>query len=303
MNTFSAIGALLLSTLVLVRLGRRKRQTLPLPPGPPADPIIGHMRLFPDPQVTSEVFHEWSQKYGDVFSLNVLGKTIIVLGSEQAAADLLERRSAIYSGRAPLGYYIAIGWGDTVVFTQNGPFHSLQRKLYQEGFGKNVVSQYWEAQQREATVLLKGLLEDPKSYDRYARRFAGATVTDIGYGHRIDSFDDDFFILGENMCKVAGKAATPSLLDIHPIFARLPSWFPGAWFVSLIKETKPYMDAIVLGNHQKVEEQMKTGMARPSFTSKHLEAMYGEEQDPQQICALRFAAGMILQVQVSRVSP
>ena len=42
---------------------------------------------------------------GDVFSLHVPGKTIVVLGSEQAAVDLLEKRSAIYSNRARLGYY------------------------------------------------------------------------------------------------------------------------------------------------------------------------------------------------------
>ncbi len=50
-----------------------------------------------------------SQLYcaGDIFSLRVPGKTIIVLCSEQAASDLLEKRSAIYSDRARLGYYEA----------------------------------------------------------------------------------------------------------------------------------------------------------------------------------------------------
>jgi hypothetical protein len=36
---------------------------------------------------------------GDVISLNVLGRTIIVLGSEKAASELLDKRSAIYSDR------------------------------------------------------------------------------------------------------------------------------------------------------------------------------------------------------------
>ena len=83
-------------------------------------------------------------------------------------------------------------------------------------------------------------------------RFAGATVSDIAYGHRIESFDDDFFNVGENLCRIAGKGATASLLDIHPIckyghedaahshsrfstVARLPSWAPGAWFIDFIK--------------------------------------------------------------------
>ena len=42
---------------------------------------------------------------GDVFSLQVPGKTIIVINSEKAANELLEKRSAIYSDRPRMGYY------------------------------------------------------------------------------------------------------------------------------------------------------------------------------------------------------
>lgn len=63
MDTVSTIGALLLCTLV-VRLIRSRRLRLPLPPSPPAEPMIGHVRRLPYAQVMAEVFHEWSQKYG-----------------------------------------------------------------------------------------------------------------------------------------------------------------------------------------------------------------------------------------------
>lgn len=36
---------------------------------------------------------------GDIMNLNVLGKHIIVLSSQKAASDLLEKKSAIYSSR------------------------------------------------------------------------------------------------------------------------------------------------------------------------------------------------------------
>lgn len=57
------VASILLCVLV-VRFTRRNGQRPPLPPGPPADPIIGHMRIFPDAQDIAEVFHEWTQKYG-----------------------------------------------------------------------------------------------------------------------------------------------------------------------------------------------------------------------------------------------
>ena len=42
---------------------------------------------------------------GDVFSIRVPGKTLIVLNSERVAHDLLEKRSAIYSDRVRFAYY------------------------------------------------------------------------------------------------------------------------------------------------------------------------------------------------------
>ncbi|KAJ7235209.1 cytochrome P450 [Mycena rebaudengoi] len=45
------------------------------------------------------VFHEWSKPYDDVMYLEVLGNPIIVLNTEQVAAELLDKRSAIYNDR------------------------------------------------------------------------------------------------------------------------------------------------------------------------------------------------------------
>ena len=38
---------------------------------------------------------------GDVMYLEVLGQPMVILGSHEAALDLLEKRSAIYSDRVP----------------------------------------------------------------------------------------------------------------------------------------------------------------------------------------------------------
>ncbi|KAK0213849.1 hypothetical protein IW262DRAFT_1322869, partial [Armillaria fumosa] len=78
------------------RLGLARQQSLP--PGPPADPIIGHIRSLP-PVDQPEVFHEWAKTYGDAMYLEVLGRKTIILDSIEAANDLLDKRSAIYSCR------------------------------------------------------------------------------------------------------------------------------------------------------------------------------------------------------------
>ncbi|KAG5651994.1 hypothetical protein H0H81_006676, partial [Sphagnurus paluster] len=80
------------------RITRKKHP--PLPPGPPADPIIGHLRHMPKAN-PGDVFHEWGKKYGGVIYLNVLGKHTVILNSAEAAMDLLDKKSAIYSDRPP----------------------------------------------------------------------------------------------------------------------------------------------------------------------------------------------------------
>ncbi|KAL4247549.1 hypothetical protein ABKN59_007358 [Abortiporus biennis] len=52
----------------------------PLPPGPKGDPLIGNLRIMPR-KYQPEIFYEWSKEYGDVMSLNVFGRPIIVLNS------------------------------------------------------------------------------------------------------------------------------------------------------------------------------------------------------------------------------
>jgi len=41
----------------------RGRQLSNLPPGPPADPIIGHVRIMPTTN-HGDVFHDWAKIYG-----------------------------------------------------------------------------------------------------------------------------------------------------------------------------------------------------------------------------------------------
>ena len=56
------------------------------------------MRIMPTKE-THETFHEWTKQYGDVVYVEVLGQPIVILGSEQAATDLLDKRSGNYSDR------------------------------------------------------------------------------------------------------------------------------------------------------------------------------------------------------------
>ena len=119
MQTF-LLSLLLVSVAIFTTLNRRRtREAHPrTPPGPLPLPVIGNIFSFPIKQRGAKL-HEMSKKYGkhrslqwhshslaystfdqgDVMYFNVLGKKTVVLSSEVAARDLLEKRSAIYSDR------------------------------------------------------------------------------------------------------------------------------------------------------------------------------------------------------------
>lgn len=95
---------------------------LPCPPGPKRLPLIGNLRDMPT-SFEWKTYHQWSKQFGgslqlirfwvhgtcsqenghwsgsDIISLNIAGRSIIVLDTAEAATELLEKRSSIYSSR------------------------------------------------------------------------------------------------------------------------------------------------------------------------------------------------------------
>jgi hypothetical protein len=107
---------------IYIYLRTRSKNYPPLPPGPPVDPIIGHLRLVP-PDNQDTLFYKWGKNYGQlpflenmrvpvlimiiggVMHLKFLGQSAIVLNSVQASVDLLEKRGANYGDRPPFILY------------------------------------------------------------------------------------------------------------------------------------------------------------------------------------------------------
>lgn len=111
--TILAIGAFVLLVLKLLTIGRRDKD---YPPGPPTIPILGNIhqvQLVSGPRhlwcilTTHQMptrdahlqFQKWANEYGPIYSLMLGTRVLIVLSSDQAVKDLLDKRSAIYSAR------------------------------------------------------------------------------------------------------------------------------------------------------------------------------------------------------------
>lgn len=92
------------------------------PPGPPTIPIIGNLHQMPKEKAWLQ-FEKWAHEYGPVYSL-MLGPSsvMIVVSSDQAVKELLDKRSGIYSSRPPLyiGNLIS-GWLRMVLMVRGVP--------------------------------------------------------------------------------------------------------------------------------------------------------------------------------------
>jgi len=91
-------GLAVLIFLILGRcynIGQRPRN---YPPGPPTLPLIGNLHQIPSKNRHLQ-FEKWALEYGPIYSLILGTKVMIVLNSDVAIKELVDRRGAIYSSR------------------------------------------------------------------------------------------------------------------------------------------------------------------------------------------------------------
>ncbi|KAL4256194.1 cytochrome P450 family protein [Pleurotus pulmonarius] len=288
--TVAALGALLLT----VYLKRRSKKRPPLPPGPPADPLIGHLRIMPaDKQEL--VFHEWSKTYGDIMHLRVLGRDLIVLNSVEAATELLEKRSALYSDRPNFTVYVMMGWDPDVAFLPYGPRFRKHRKLLHSHFTQQAIVQFQPIQLQNAHILAKGLLENKGDYHHLLSRYTTAIVMRIAYGHQILSDDDEFIQVANDSGYAQNNGGPPggTMVDLFPILQYFPSWFPGTHFATFAREWRWAVEKLYTLPYEHVKRQMAQGTAEPSFLATQLEAVAGQTLEKDDIEDLKGSAGII----------
>ncbi|CAJ2501106.1 Uu.00g039590.m01.CDS01 [Anthostomella pinea] len=155
------IGAVLISRL-LIFLVRGSSQRLP--PGPKPLPIIGNLRQLPKSLQWLHFYH-WSKKYGPIMHLSVAGQPLIILSTNQAAQDLLGRRSAQYSDRSRM-----VMAGELVTKNMHmliRPYdaaYRLHQRMEAPLLNAKAASCYRPPQELEARQLLFDLLGE---YNRY----------------------------------------------------------------------------------------------------------------------------------------
>lgn len=121
MVILALITIVFVSALIhLSQVGRRPKD---FPPGPPTLPLIGNLHQMPLEKPHKQ-FEKWANEYGPIYSLILGTQVLIVLSTDQAVKDLLERRGAIYSSRKSTHVALDIfSGGMKVLLMASCPFH------------------------------------------------------------------------------------------------------------------------------------------------------------------------------------
>ncbi|KAF7441173.1 hypothetical protein PC9H_001522 [Pleurotus ostreatus] len=289
----SSTTTFLLLTLVFLLSVYLKRRTVrrpPLPPGPPAEPLIGHLRIMPSDQ-EELVFHEWAKTYGDVMHLRVLGRDLIILDSVQAATELLEKRSALYSDRPNFTVYTSLmGWDLHMGFFPYGRRFRKHRKLLQSYLTQQSIVKFQPIQLINARYLAKGLMENKRDFGHYISRYATSVVMRIAYGHQIMSEEDEFMTIVNDVAYALNNCGPPgaTIVDYFPILQYFPSWFPGTSYATFAREWKWAIDKLFNVPYEKAEST-----AEPSFLHSQMEAVSGKDLTDEDIQDLKGSAGVL----------
>ncbi|KAJ3553240.1 hypothetical protein NM688_g3720 [Phlebia brevispora] len=213
--------------VVLLHLVRAKRVRRLMPPGPPGVPVLGNALQVPKEQPFRQ-FAEWAKTYGPVFSLNILGKNVVVLNSLKVARDLLDRRSVIYSGRPRLILANEIILrSNALTLMPYGNRWRKQRRAIHDAMNIREAKIYSAIQEREATNLVRHLLDDPENWIKHCERSVASNVFSIVYGDILAGKDyngimSQFWHTVHSISRIASKEV--HLVEIFPSMLYIPTW-------------------------------------------------------------------------------
>ncbi|KAI9764930.1 MAG: hypothetical protein M1840_007955 [Geoglossum simile] len=219
--TTSLVFCIVLCTIFFLR----RRQNLPLPPGPPQLPIIGNLHQIPS-RNPWRTYQKWHKKYGPIITLRKGSGITIILGSDKVARDLLERRSSIYSSR-PHMFLIGdcIFGGFQPALTPYGQRWRLQHRIQMAFVNIRISQEYRALQGLEVRQLLRDLAEGD-GFVRAFRRHSTSLLFALTYGKRIVSGNElemqELDEIGEIIEKVLREAGRDSIAEAFPIFNCLP---------------------------------------------------------------------------------
>ncbi|KAF8695637.1 cytochrome P450, partial [Rhizoctonia solani] len=263
----------------------------------------------------------------DIIHLNIMGQSIVVLNSAQAASDLLDKRSAIYSDRvnaAMVNDRALLDWSDFAGMLPYNDAWRRQRRRMTNWLNPRSVIQFNGLQQDEARLLLGRLLHlsgTPGLFEKVKHQFSfttGSTMLRLIYGYRPKEDQDSIYVnalqasinlfqstMISSQCRLltlihskllSRMERTDFLVNAFPILARVPDWVPGTGWKRTARKWREQKNEAVNAPYEWTKQQIAKGNFEHSILSSLLDedessselSIADQEKELKQLCYTLF---------------
>ncbi|KAJ6545012.1 cytochrome P450 [Mycena vulgaris] len=284
MSQLCLYGALatLIAFLIL-----RPRKAKDLPPGP-GNWLVGNRNQVPG-QKPWRWFQELNSKYGPVVYLQMGRTPTVVIGTAQAAWDILEKKSPATSSRPRfiMGQEIMSN-NMRGLMSGHGPFWRRWRRKASDS--------YKPIQSLESKQLMAELTQTPAKYREHIERFSTSVAVVVTYGRRVhDIYKDEVVCLNRQTQDFLTSINIPGkyLVESIPALLYLPN-FLTPWRTVALKQRAidiEYLTRLV----REVKVKMENGRAPYSFCRQLIEEREKNDMNELEIaytCGTPFGAGV-----------
>ncbi|KAJ3766789.1 cytochrome P450 [Lentinula raphanica] len=292
------------SVAVLFVLIRFKKNRRSLPPGPLSLPFIGNLRyLISRPNWLT--YTDWCREYdSDIVYFNIAGTSYIILNSLEAATELLERRSGIYSSRPKFRMLNDDRVGDSIflrrvevltaptrwkwsfVSMPYGPEWKAHRKLVTNMFNPNNPDEHEPRELKATRILLLKLHKSPDDLFQHLLDMAGSTILSAIYGFDVAAVQRSSYIeTSEQAVKGFLQATVPGnfLVDDVPWLKYMPSWVPGTSFQGQVQLWRESMESALNGPYDEMKNHFFDNGPESCLVSRCLAKASGEHDEDSMI--------------------
>ncbi|KDR82184.1 hypothetical protein GALMADRAFT_135544 [Galerina marginata CBS 339.88] len=254
-------------------IGRRR---FPYPPGPKSKPLVGNLNDFPTKN-PAQTYVEWGRKYqSPILYAAALGNRVVILNNQKDAEELLEKRASNYSNRPVIPIVDLMGWGYNFALYGYGDKWKFHRKICQQNFRPEAARKYERVQIKKIHEMLQNLLETPADFEDHNKMFSISLPMMTMYGYEVNSFADPCIVAADRSIVLGTELLIPgaSLINVFPVLAYIPSWFPGATSRRVAAEVKRLSEEMERIPMDFVKKRTEEGTAISSLVSDFLERKY-----------------------------
>ncbi|KAG2028344.1 cytochrome P450, partial [Suillus americanus] len=242
------------------------RNDIPLPPGPPARWFWSN--ALPAVNI-AHALTDLVREYGPIVSLRQGSQVIVVIGSVEAAADIMEKEGGSLVDRPrSIAAGEMLSKGMRILMARSGDRFRRLRKAVHTHLQPKVAEAYQDMQRENAMIFILDMLNDPKNHQKHAQRYAASVILRVTYGKSVPTANTD-----------------PEVVRIHRVMEHFQVVMrPGAYLVDRVPLLRYWPgygkqldewhhEELELYRHQlrRVESEVDQNKAGPSFTKTLLE--------------------------------